>query len=355
MGFGGWITSTTNSMLYLGIGYHKLSYNTLDVKLGAWIGQSYMAGMLSARFNIRSVVPSYFRLEGVLSRQKFYDSQLLFFEKSSPTFITENDNFIRIGYERALGHRQKFYLNAGYGYMSDSYFPTNITDYSQTEKDKMQYHIGAIKCGVAANSLNDDMYPSSGEKWFSDIQLTYESSRFTPHGDNALRTSFHGRPRASLECYWTKYYNVGRSFHLGAMANILATLQHLELDYTSTLIHAPEFAPTPSTKSLFNEAFRSDNYIAAGLIPIWSPIQRLQLRGDFYVYSPMRHLEKKEEYRARYEGWFKKIRFIGEVAAVYNFPFASLSVYCNYLSYPSKNWNVGINFGLFFKAPKLLR
>ena len=50
-------------------------------------------------------------------------------------------------------------------------------------------------------------------------------------------------------------------------------------------------------------------------------------------------------------GW----NFSGEVAAVYNFPFASLSVYVNYLSYPSNNWNFGINFGLFFQAPKLLR
>lgn len=354
LGFGGWITSSANSMLYLGLGYHKLGYNALDVKLGAWIGQSYMAGMLSARFNIRSSVPSYFRFEGVLSKQKFYESQLLFFEKSSPSFITECDNFIRIGYERAVGHRMKFYANMAYGYMSDSYYPTNITDYAQTGKDKMQYHIGAIKCGMAANSLNENMYPSEGEKWFTDVLFSYESSRFTPQGDKSLRTSYHGRPRASVEGYWTKYFKLGKCMSLGAMANALATFQHLQYDYTSTVIHSPAFTPTPSTQSLFNEAFRSDNYLAAGVIPIWSPVKRLQLRGDFYVYSPIRHLEKYGD-GIRYNGWFKKVRFIGEVAAVYNFPFASLSVYCNYLSYPSKNWNVGINFGLFFKAPKLLR
>jgi len=48
-------------------------------------------------------------------------------------------------------------------------------------------------------------------------------------------------------------------------------------------------------------------------------------------------------------------QFIGEVAAVYNFPFASLSLYVNYLSSPKGNWNFGINFGLYFQAPRLLR
>ena len=32
-------------------------------------------------------------------------------------------------------YEDKGYVSLGYGYMSDSYFPTNVTDYSQTSKD----------------------------------------------------------------------------------------------------------------------------------------------------------------------------------------------------------------------------
>ena len=49
------------------------------------------------------------------------------------------------------------------------------------------------------------------------------------------------------------------------------------------------------------------------------------------------------------------MEFIGEAAVVYNFPFASLSVYGNFLSYPARNWNFGINLGLLFHAPRLFR
>lgn len=354
LGVGGWITSTANSMLYMDFGYHSLSFNSLDVNMSGWVGQSYLAGMVSGKFTIRSSVPSFVRVEGVMSRQKFYDSQLLFYENSTPTFITEVENFIRASYEWAIGMRAKGYASLGFGYMSDSYYPTNVTDYSQASKDKTQYQLGVFRTGVESNLLNDNMYPNAGYHWKANMTLSYESSRYTPHGDKSLRTSYNGAPRAALEGYWKQFFPLHRKVKLGVMANAMGTLQHLKQNYTATLIHAAAFAPTPSTQNYFNEAFRSDNYVAAGLIPVWNPIGKFQLRGDFYVYSPIRNLVPDGE-RARYDGWFRKAEFIGEVAAVYNFPFASLSLYGNYLSYPAHNWNIGINFGLLFHAPKLLR
>ena len=354
IGVGGWITSTANSMLYIDLGYHSLSFNSLDVNLSGWVGQSYLAGMASAKFSIRSAVPSFLRVEGVMSRQKFYDSQMLFYESPSPTFITEVDNFLRVSYERAFGKKARGFARAGYGYMSDSYYPTNVTDYARTSKDKPQYHIGVLQFGAESNMLNDNLYPNAGYEWRGLLSMSLESSRYTPQGDKSLRGKYHGRGRIAAEGLWRKFFRVHRKFSLGVMANAMGTLQQLKQDYTATLIHAAAFAPTPSTENYFNEAFRSDNYVAAGVIPVWNPIGKLQLRGDFYLYSPIRNLRADGD-RARYDGWFRKAEFIGEVAAVYNFNFASLSIYGNYLSYPAKNWNIGINFGLLFRAPRLLR
>lgn len=353
VGVGGWITSTANSMLYLDLGYHSLSFNSLDVNLSGWVGQSYLAGMLSGKFSIRSSVPSFIKIEGVMSRQKFYDSQLLFYENHSPMFITEIENYIRSSYEWAIGLRVKGYASLAYGYMSDSYYPVNTVDYAQTPKDKTKYHIGVAKAGIESSLLNDILYPSSGYEWKAGVTLSYESSDYIPGSDKALRTGFHGHCKAAVEGLWKQFFTLHKRVQLGVMANAMGTLQNIDQNYTAALIHSTAFAPTPSTQNYFNEAFRSDNYLAAGLIPVWNPIGKLQLRGDFYLYAPIRRLVP-DGARARYEGWFRKAEFIGEIATVYNFPFASLSIYCNYLSYPARNWNVGINFGLLFKAPGLL-
>lgn len=354
IGVGGWITSSANSMLYLDVSYHSLSLNSLDVGLSGWVGQSYLAGMLSAKFSLKTEIPSFVRVEGVMSKQKYYDSQLLFYESSTPTFITEVENFLRGSYEWALGRKAKGYVSLGYGYMSDSYYPTNFTDFSNASKDKTQYHLGVLKSGVESSMLDDRMYPSSGYEWRGNAMVSYEASRYLPQGLHSERTNFRGNLRAALEGFWKQFFPLCGKVSLGAMANARGTLQKLKQNYTATLIHAAAFAPTPSTESYFNEAFRSDNYVAAGLIPVWNPLGGLQLRGDFYIYSPIRNLVADGD-KARYNGWFRKAEFIGEIAAVYNFKFASLSIYGNYLSYPARNWNFGINFGLLFHAPKLLR
>ncbi len=112
-------------------------------------------------------------------------------------------------------------------------------------------------------------------------------------------------------------------------------------------VQAPGFAPTPSTRNYFNPAFRADNYLAIGVMPVWNPIGGFQLRGDFYGFADLdkKHLEPS----------IPTVRYIAEVAAVYNFNFASISLYGNYLSQPKGNWNFGINFGLLFQAPRFLR
>ncbi|MBD5188881.1 MAG: patatin-like phospholipase family protein [Bacteroidales bacterium] len=355
IGVGGWITSSTNSMLYLDLGFHTLSFNSLDVDLQGWIGQSYYAGMLSGRFSLRSNTPSYLEFMGVAQRQKYYDSELLFYQTSTPTFITESQNFLRMKYVWAMNRKTIGFADLTWGYESDSYYPTNTGDYASMSKDKTQYFVTALRAGFKGGLLNDPLYPSSGMEWRADVQGSYEKSRFTPNGDKSLRTEYKGHFRGSMELYWKQFFPVAKHFSVGGAANLLGTLQQLPQDYIATLVHAPAFAPTPSTQNYFNEAFRSDNYVAAGIMPIWSPVSKLQVRGDFYVYSPIRDMRRGPDNSAVYKGWFNRAEFIGEMAVVYNFPFASLSLYGNYLSYPARNWNFGINFGLLFHAPRILR
>ena len=355
VGVGGWITSSTNSMLYLTFGYHTLSFNSLDVDLGAWIGQSYYAGQLSAKFALRTANPSYMQLEGVVSRQKYYDSELLFYETSTPSFITDIQGFLRLNYCWALGRMAKGFANIAYGWEGNNYFPYNEGAFSGVDKDKSRYRIAAFKAGVELNTLNDQMYPSAGKEWLLNILLSHEQNRFTPGDPAQSPTKWETHLRGSAELLWKHFFSTHDNFKIGAMVNGIATLQQVYQNYTATLIHAPAFAPTPSTKNYFNPAFRSDNYGAIGFIPIWTPMTRAQLRGDFYMFCPIRNVVPTADGMAKYERWFHKPQFIGEVAAVYNFPFASLSLYVNYLSSPKANWNFGINFGLFFQAPKILR
>lgn len=355
IGVGGWISTSTNSMLYLTAGYHTLSFNSLDIDVSGWLGQSYYAGQMSARFSLTSAIPSYLQAEAVVSRQKYYDSEILFYQSDTPSFITDVQEFGRLGYCWALRRKGKGFINVTYGREANIFYPKNNSDYITEFKDKNIYHIAAFKGGIEYNTLNDYMYPSLGRELLANFILSHEDNKFKKGNDASHRSEKQHHFTGSVEFLWKQYFSLNNNFRLGGMINGIGTIEKLYQDYTCTMIHSPAFAPTPSTKNYFNPAFRSSNFIAAGLMPIWVPMNRAQVRGDFYVFCPVRNIGKDIKGMAIYDGWFKNTQFIGELAAVYNFPFASLSLYVNYLSSPKHSWNFGINFGLFFQAPKLLR
>lgn len=352
-GVGGWITTSTNSMLYFTCGYHTLSFNSLDIDLSAWVGQSYYAALLSGKMAINSQLPSYIQLEGVLSRQKYYDSELLFYQTGSPSFITDTQHFARLNYCVALGRAGKGLASIGYGYLGNRYYPVGADPVIAGNRQEGHYHIFAARLEAELNTLDFQQYPSSGMKARLSVIGSREKSGITSSEDKKSAYEFHNRLRLFAE--WQRYFPLLRNVSLGVSASGVATFSRLYQNYTATLIHASAFEPTPSTKNYFNPAFRSDNYVAAGLQPVWSPFRNFQLRGDFNLFLPVRSVRECADGMPCWDGWFRHPEFIGELAAVYNFKFASLSLYGNYLSSPARNWNFGINFGLYFQAPKFVR
>ena len=87
------------------------------------------------------------------------------------------------------------------------------------------------------------------------------------------------------------------------------------------------------------------------------PVKNAQVRLTANMFLPVRRIEQASAGAAApaWGGWFRNPEFIGELDVVYNLPFASVCGYVNYISYPARNWNVGLSFGLYFTAGQLLR
>ena len=355
IGVGGWLTTDTQSMLYLDFGYHTLSYNSLDVDLSGWLGQSYYAAKLAGRFTIHSRLPAYLALEGVASRMKLYDSQLMFYQENTPTFITETEKFLKLHYCLATGRKSIFRASLSYGRRDDKYYPVADIDYTKDNRDVTMNDIAALSAGWEYNTLSNQLYPMEGRELSAELRGLHIRSKFKPMGDAAREISYGGHYRMSAEFKWREYFKLHKHFRLGGYARALVTLGGLYQSYTGELVAASAFAPTPALGNTFNPRFRSNNYMAIGAMPVWNPFEKLQIRGDFYGYLPFRNIESDAAGMGVYKGWLDKPGFIGEIAAVYNFPFASLSLYGNYLSSPRKDLNFGLSFGFYFLAPKLAR
>ncbi len=132
-------------------------------------------------------------------------------------------------------------------------------------------------------------------------------------------------------------------------------------NYTSSILQAPAFTPTPHSMIAFNEAFRANQYVAAGISPIIKLSKLLHFRTDFYVFSPIYEIKKEittvnnqTVYTPYYGSFLKSIKYMGEAAFVLQLPFASISLYANGYSYPKQNFNFGLNIGYLIFNPKML-
>lgn len=266
-------------------------------------------------------------------------------------YVTESQAFANVEYSWEMGFKGKGFASLGYGYIWDDFYNKNIAAISNSDVSKFQNRAAALTFGYERFTLNNLLYPSAGSQIKASAYIGLEDAKTTYMESNSDAT-YVARPKGRIEALWKNYFQIGRNFSFGTYAAGMMTIMHGNRNYLAAMISNPEFAPMPSFKNYFNTAFRASNYLSAGVSPVWSPVSKLQIRGDFFGYFPVRNEIRKENGNLGYDGWFRKAEFMGEISAVYNFPFASLSVYCNYLSYPARNWNVGVSFGWLIQAPR---
>ncbi len=356
VGFGGYISSSTSSMLFLSGGYNTMNLNSMDLGVNGWIGQSYLAASVNARINLRTGVPSAIRFQGVASRQKFYETDKLFFEDNTPTFITDSELFGRFFYSMAAGRRGKVDAAIGFGHLVDKFFPSNHADFSASNRDVSSQNLAQLYAGYDYNTLDNRLNPCGGAAYKITAMGVYGRYHYEPSAENSgFAAERVDRGWGQIEASAKNYFGLSRKFVLGTEFTLLASTRKLLGTYNASIVDAPSFNPTASSYNSFNPALRANQFVTAGLAPIIKITDAVQIRGSFHGFMPFRKIVECPDYTARYGNWFSDPQFFGEMAAVIALPFASVSAYGNYTSYPARNWNFGISFGVFMLAPKFLR
>ncbi|MCH5216909.1 MAG: patatin-like phospholipase family protein [Muribaculaceae bacterium] len=352
IGAGGYITSSTNSMIFLCAKYNSMSFNSFDAGISAWIGQAYYALEGQAEFLIHSPVPSKLGFEGVVSRQKFYENEVLFYKDNSPAFILNYDYHARLKYMLALGRKAMGTIGVGYGYLRERFYATSEVDFATHRQDESRRALAQLYLKAEGNSLNFINYPTKGHKWEATATGVLGKYKYMPVSEDTKIYESHNY--LSIRLYGEKYWNFSRHFTLGAKGEATASTKKLLNNYTVNLVQAPAFAPTTAMQNYFNTAFRANSYVGAGAIPIYTISNNLQLRPEAYIFMPMQSIEQSSDGGAIYGKWFSNPQWMAQLAIVYSFPFASLSIYGNHLSYPKNNWNFGISFGILLPAKRFM-
>jgi NTE family protein len=350
--FGGNISSLSANQIYLGFGYQSMTEISSSYTLDMQLGNAYNGVALEGKIEIPNKIP--LDISGLLAynHHQYYESAKLFIDTDVATFIRQGESFGKIGLGLPFRRKAKIELTIGYGMLIDQYYREKKRDFHEAVFDRSRYSLFNGGIYYTKNSLNTKQYPVTGQKHHLFAQFVSGTEVFEPEGK--YTESRNNQSYIQIMASFNNYYTINKKFNLGYIIEGVVSSKNLWSNYTASVLQAPDFSPTPHSKLVFNEAFRANQYIAGGLIPIWKMNPTLQLRGDFDVFFPIYPIVKGESNTGIYGKTFTKPAYLGEVSLVAQLPFMSISLFLNHYSYPKGNWNFGLNIGYLIFGPKFI-
>lgn len=358
---GGNISSHQANQLYLGLGYRYLRRYAIDVDANFQVGNSFSGVMLNGRMYLQTHIPTYIHWQGVYSYKRYSESQSLFYEDVVPSFIRQKEMYTKAKLGFPFLNRAKAEIGLAYGQLNDYYLLNSSISLANANFEHSRYNLFAGSLNIEENSLGTKMYPITGTKRMLNAQYVTGTEKYVSTDHPELSVSKNTHSWLQMKGYWEQYHELSSRFNLGYMSELVLSSKNLMTNYTATILQAPAFTPTPHSEIVFNEAFRANQYAALGVSPIVKFGRLLHFRLDMYGFAPLYEIKKQTQTSngtqvdVPYYGKFlRSFQYMGEAAVVLHLPFASISVYANGYSYPSRNFNVGVNIGYLLFNPKML-
>ena len=343
---GGSVSTTSSNQIYLGLGYQDLNYYSKEITLDGQIGKVYNNAQLMAKIDLPTRIPTSYRLIASLSTFDYYKKDKLFSKNDKPSFNSIDERFVKLMVALPFLANKRAEISIGYGKLQDNYFQSSVINFDKDRSDRSTYNLLGGAIGFYGSTLNARQYATKG--YFEKLvaQVFSGKEKFIP--GNPTETSVTTKERQSwLQISYMKYayHTMSPKFTLGWMAEMLYSSKNFSENYTATMLQAADFSPTPHSKLMYNEAFRANQFLAAGIKPIFVFNDMFQFRSEFYGFVPIFPIKKNALNKAYYGKAFSRFEYIGEISVICQLPFGAISAYVNHYSSPKKEWNVGLTLG----------
>ena len=343
---GGSVSTTSSNQIYLGLGYQDLNYYSKEITLDGQIGKVYNNAQLMAKIDLPTRIPTSYRLIASLSTFDYYKKDKLFSKNDKPSFNSKDERFVKLMVALPFLANKRAEISIGYGKLQDNYFQSSVINFDKDRSDRSTYNLLGGAIGFYGSTLNARQYATKG--YFEKLvaQVFSGKEKFIP--GNPTETSVTTKERQSwLQISYMQYayHTMSPKFTLGWMAEMLYSSKNFSENYTATMLQAADFSPTPHSKLMYNEAFRANQFLAAGIKPIFVFNDMFQFRSEFYGFVPIFPIKKNALNKAYYGKAFSRFEYIGEISVICQLPFGAISAYVNHYSSPKKEWNVGLTLG----------
>ncbi len=344
--FGLFISTTGLAQTYLGLSFREIQEVSIHLKGSLQFGRLYDGVNLGFRFDYPSKTPVFF--QGNFNYNRFdYNTTdpHFFFEDQKASYIVENEMNGR--FDVGIPYSNKSILVGGLGVGSNQEIFYMSKDFSSIDtSDVSVVNLFSLYGAFERNTLNDRQFSTRGSFLKFSLRGGYGSEAYSPGSTSKLVLN------EKMYYYWlsarfenTGYLPLKRGFILGYHYVMHIEFKPLLSNYFSTIIEAPVFQPNLITKTLFMEDYRANQYIAAGLMPVYSFGNKMHAKLEAYGYFPVQEILRDAENSAYLGNYFSTMKTIFNASVTYLSVAGPIGLNVGYISALDQPWIVQLSFG----------
>jgi NTE family protein len=344
--FGGNFSSRPISQGYLGAQYNYLGRFAASLMANGYFGKLYSSIQLKTRFDFPFSVPIFIEPSVTWNKWDYYKSSSAFLEDTKPSYIIQSEEYANLNIGFPTGKKGRIVGGGGVARtMADYYQTPNFTQ--KDTVDQTNFEVFTTQAYYEINSLNRKQYANQGEylrisaRYVNGLEINTPGStstdtvkEFTNHHDYAV-----------LKLTGERYFNRRGTVKIGLFGEGVYSTQGFAHNYTSTILSAPAFQPTPDSKTLFDENFRTFKYIAGGLKFVVNIKKTIEFRAEGYLFQPYQVLVKTNDLTTEFGFPLTLQHYVGTAGFVWHTPVGPMSLSVNYYDHVKDQFSILFHFG----------
>ncbi|MEN8226964.1 MAG: patatin-like phospholipase family protein [Bacteroidota bacterium] len=344
--FGLFFASTGLAQTYLGFSYRAISEVSSHLKGSIQFGRLYDGVNLGFRFDYPSGIPLFFQgsfnYNGI--DYNHYNSNF-FFEDLKPSYITEDETNFRFDVGMPYSNNGVIKGGLGIGRNREIYYMTK--DFSSNDTSEVSnVNLMSMYLAGERNTMNNKQFSTEGTYRKLAIRLGYGIESYIPGSTS------QNLIQKNLNYFWfsakyenTAYIPLKGSLSLGVHYLMQATFKPLQSNYFSTIIEAPVFQPNIISKALFMEHYRAHQFIATGLMPVYTFTKKIHAKLEAYAFFPVQEILRDENNEAYTGTYFNSMKTFFDASLNFVTVAGPISFQVGYITEEEKPWVIQLSFG----------
>lgn len=346
LSIGGNISSSHAQVGYVGLEYRTWRKLQTSIRGNLYYGRLYGSGLIGIRQDVPIKHTVFYELFGIYNRYDYYSgSPEIFVVGDKPSYIKTNDYHFRANLGIAVSNNTPVKLTYTTGELESQYYqevnfsPTDIAD-----KSRIRYHTTSLT--MERNTLNHSQFPTAGMHILLAGRYIHSKENYIPGTTSRLpRVYDEFNTIWAARFHHTKYFRISNHLSFGYLLDAVYSTKTTFSNYLSTVLMAPAFQPTVHSKTIFVPEFRSNAYLAGGIMPNLMFTDRFYLSTGIYTFIPYKDIVRNPDNTTSFGDPINTFVWSGQASLVWDTPIGPLSLSLNYYDKKDHRLYFLFNFG----------